>query len=114
MNRIDDIVIFNALEPKDIRLIVDIELVKLIERVQKLSYEISVTDSAKDFIAEKGYDSKFGARPLNRAIQKHVEDLIAENVVNNTLKEQDKIIIDKNEKEDALKLEVTRKTEIPS
>ena len=114
LNRIDDIVIFNALEPKDIRLIVDIELVKLIERVQKLSYEISVTDSAKDFIAEKGYDSKFGARPLNRAIQKHVEDLIAENVVNNTLKEQDKIIIDKNEKEDALKLEVTRKTEIPS
>ena len=114
LNRIDDIVIFNALEPKDIRLIVDIELVKLIKRVQKLSYEISVTDSAKDFIAEKGYDSKFGARPLNRAIQKHVEDLIAENVVNNTLKEQDKIIIDKNEKEDALKLEVTRKTEIPS
>jgi ATP-dependent Clp protease ATP-binding subunit ClpC len=88
--------------------------VKLIERVQKLSYEISITDSAKDFIAEKGYDSKFGARPLNRAIQKHVEDLIAENVVNNTLKEQDKIIIDKNEKEDALKLEVTRKIETPS
>ena len=114
LNRIDDIVIFNALEPKDIRLIVDIELVKLIERVQKLSYEISVTDSAKDFIAEKGYDSKFGARPLNRAIQKHVEDLIAENVVNNTLKEQDKIIIDKNEKEDALNLEVTRKIETPS
>jgi ATP-dependent Clp protease ATP-binding subunit ClpC len=114
LNRIDDIVILNAREPKDIRLIVDIELVKLIERVQKLSYEISVTVSAKDFIAEKGYDSKFGARPLNRAIQKHVEDLIAENVVNNTLKEQDKIIIDKNKKEDALKLEVTRKTEIPS
>ena len=114
LNRIDDIVIFNALEPKDIRLIVDIELVKLIERVQKLSYEILVTDSAKDFIAEKGYDSKFGARPLNRAIQKHVEDLIAENVVNNTLKDQDKIIIDKNEKEDALKLEVTRKIETPS
>ena len=114
LNRIDDIVIFNALESKDIRLIVDIELVKLIERVEKLGYEISITDSAKDFITEKGYDSKFGARPLNRAIQKHVEDLIAENVVNNTLKEQDQIIIDKNEKEDALKLEVTRKIETPS
>ena len=114
LNRIDDIVIFNALEPKDIRLIVDIELIKLIERVQKLGYEISVTDSAKDFIAEKGYDSKFGARPLNRAIQKHVEDLIAENVVNNTLKEKDKIIIDKNEKEDALKLKITEKIETPS
>ena len=114
LNRIDDIVIFNALEPKDIRLIVDIELIKLIERVQKLGYEISVTDSAKDFIAEKGYDSKFGARPLNRAIQKHIEDLIAENVVNNTLKEKDKIIIDKNEKEDALKLKITEKIETPS
>ena len=114
LNRIDDIVIFNALEPKDIRLIVDIELVKLIERVQKLGYEILVTDSAKDFIAEKGYDSKFGARPLNRAIQKHVEDLIAENVVNDTLKEQDKIIIDKNEDEDALKLEIIQKIETPS
>ena len=114
LNRIDDIIIFNALESKDIRLIVDIELVKLIERVQKLGYEISITDSAKDFITEKGYDSKFGARPLNRAIQKHVEDLIAENVVNNTIKEHDKIIIDKNEKEDALKLEVTRKIESPS
>ena len=114
LNRIDDIVIFNALEPKDIRLIVDIELLKLIERVQKLGYEILVTDSAKDFIAEKGYDSKFGARPLNRAIQKHVEDLIAENVVNDTLKEQDKIIIDKNEDEDALKLEITQKIETPS
>ena len=114
LNRIDDIVIFNALESKDIRLIVDIELVKLIERVEKLGYEISITDSAKDFITEKGYDSKFGARPLNRAIQKHVEDLIAENVVNNTLKEHDKIIIDKTEKDDALKLEVTRKIETPS
>ena len=114
LNRIDDIVIFNALEPKDIRLIVDIELVKLIERVQKLGYEILVTDSAKDFIAEKGYDSKFGARPLNRAIQKHVEDLIAENVVNDTLKDQDKIIIDKNEDEDALKLEIIQKIETPS
>ena len=114
LNRIDDIVIFNALEPKDIRLIVDIELLKLIKRVQKLGYEISVTDSAKDFIAEKGYDSKFGARPLNRAIQKHVEDLIAENVVNDTLKDQDKIIIDKNEDEDALKLEIIQKIETPS
>ena len=114
LNRIDDIVIFNALEPKDIRLIVDIELVKLIERVQKLGYEILVTDSAKDFIAEKGYDSKFGARPLNRAIQKHVEDLIAENVVNDTLKDQDKIIIDKNEDEDVLKLEIIQKIETPS
>ncbi|MFQ3340792.1 MAG: ATP-dependent Clp protease ATP-binding subunit ClpC [Flavobacteriaceae bacterium] len=114
LNRIDDIVIFNALDQKNIRVIVDIELVKLIDRIQKLGYEISVTDAAKDFIAEKGYDSKYGARPLNRAIQKHVEDLVAENVVNSTLKEGDKIVIDKNEKEDVLKLDVTQKIESPS
>ena len=75
MNRIDDIVIFNALEQKDIRKIVDIELEKLILRIEKLGYQVTVTDTAKEFISEKGFDIKYGARPLNRAIQKHVEDL---------------------------------------
>ena len=69
LNRIDDIVVFNPLEQKDIRKIVDIELVKLIQRIDQLGYKIVVSDPAKDFIAEKGYDSKYGARPLNRAIQ---------------------------------------------
>ena len=87
--------IFNTLEKKDIRKIVDIELIKLIERINNLGYKIEISDSAKEFIVEKGFDRKYGARPLNRAIQKYIEDLLAENVVTNKIKEGDKIIIDK-------------------
>ena len=114
LNRIDDIVIFNALEQKDIRKIVDIELEKLILRIEKLGYQVTVTDTAKEFISEKGFDIKYGARPLNRAIQKHVEDLVAEHVVSNTIKEGDLIKIDKNKKEDALQLDVNQQIESSS
>ena len=111
LNRIDDIVIFNALEQHDIRKIVDIELKVLITRIEKLGYQINITDSAKDFISEKGFDSKYGARPLNRAIQKHVEDLIAEHVVNSTVNEGDQILVNVNEAKDALELEINQHTE---
>ena len=114
MNRVDDIVIFNALEKQDIRVIVDIELEKFITRVEKIGYKLNVSDAAKDFIAEKGYDSKYGARPLNRAIQKHIEDLVAEHVVGNTIKEGDLVSIDKNKKEDALQLDVNQQIESSS
>ena len=114
LNRIDDIVIFNALEKQDIRVIVDIELKKFITRVEKIGYKLNVSDAAKDFIAEKGYDSKYGARPLNRAIQKHIEDLVAEHVVGNTIKEGDLVSIDKNTKEDALQLDVNQQIESSS
>ncbi len=114
LNRIDDIVIFNALEKQDIRVIVDIELKKFITRVEKIGYKLNVSDAAKDFIAEKGYDSKYGARPLNRAIQKHIEDLVAEHVVGNTIKEGDLVSIDKNKKEDALQLDVNQQIESSS
>ncbi len=114
LNRIDDIVIFNALEKQDIRIIVDIELKKFITRVEKIGYKLNVSDAAKDFIAEKGFDSKYGARPLNRAIQKHIEDLVAEHVVGNTIKEGDLVSIDKNKKEDALQLDVNQQIESSS
>ena len=114
LNRVDDIVIFNALEKQDIRVIVDIELKKFITRVEKIGYKLNVSDAAKDFIAEKGFDSKYGARPLNRAIQKHIEDLVAEHVVGNTIKEGDLVSIDKNKKEDALKLDVNQQIESSS
>ena len=87
--------IFNALEKEDIRKIVDIELSKLTKRIDDLGYKIEISNSAKDFIVEKGFDRKYGARPLNRAIQKYIEDLLAENVVTNKIKEGDKILIDK-------------------
>jgi ATP-dependent Clp protease ATP-binding subunit ClpC len=114
LNRIDDIVIFNSLKKEDIRNIVDIELIGLIKRVQKLGYHIEITEKAKDFIAEKGYDSKYGARPLNRAIQKHVEDLVAENVVSNSLKEGDQIVIEKNDDQEDLQLLVNQESESSS
>ena len=90
---------------------VDIELIKLIDRITKLGYKIEISNSARDYITEKGYDSKYGARPLNRAIQKYVEDLVAENVVNNSIVEGDKILIDKNKKQDNLELIVKEKVE---
>jgi ATP-dependent Clp protease ATP-binding subunit ClpC len=114
LNRIDDIVIFNSLEQKNIRKIVDIELKDLILRIQKLGYEIEITEDAKDFLSEEGFDSKYGARPLNRAIQKHVEDLIAEHVVNNSLKEGDQIIVNRNKEGKVLELEISQKSEASS
>lgn len=111
LNRIDDIVVFNNLEKTDIRKIVDIELVHLVKRVKQLGYEIEISESAKDFLSEKGFDSKYGARPLNRAIQKHLEDLLAENVVNNSIKEGDKITIDKNSDDDSLNLKLSQEIE---
>ena len=111
LNRVDDIVIFNNLEKKHIRKIVDIELIKLINRINNLGYKIEISNSARDYITEKGYDSKYGARPLNRAIQKYVEDLVAENVVNSSIAEGDKILVDKNKKEDNLELIVKEKVE---
>ena len=94
LNRIDDIVIFNALEKEHIGQIVEIELVKLTQRIEKLGYTISFTKAAKVFLSKKGYDKKYGARPLNRAIQKYVEDLLAENVVNSSIQEGDNVTID--------------------
>ena len=102
LNRIDDFVIFNSLSKEDISKIVDIELAKLITRIKKLGYSINLTNNAKDFIVEKGYDVKFGARPLKRALQKYVEDLIAEQIVNNLISEGDSLKIDHNKKQEIL------------
>ena len=102
LNRIDDFVIFNSLSKEDISKIVDIELAKLITRIKKLGYSINLTSNAKDFIVEKGYDVKFGARPLKRALQKYVEDLIAEQIVNNLISEGDSLKIDHNKKKETL------------
>mgnify|MGYP002632270651 FL=1 len=94
LNRIDDIVIFNSLEKENIGEIVEIELEKLFNRVTKLGYNLTLTKEAKAFICDKGFDKKYGARPLNRAIQKYIEDLLAEQVVSNKIKEGDAILLD--------------------
>ena len=110
LNRIDEVIIFNNLEKKDIREIVDIELSKVIERVNGIGYKLEVKSNAKDFLTDKGYDKKYGARPLNRAIQKYIEDLIAENVVSNQIKEGDIIEIDWIKKQNSLSLKIKEKT----
>jgi len=81
LNRIDDVIVFNSLTKENIFKIIDIELRSLFKRIADLGYTINLTDEAKDFIADKGYDSNFGARPLKRAIQKYLEDPIAEEIL---------------------------------
>ena len=104
LNRVDDIVIFNALEKEDLMKIVDIEIEKLAKRITKLGYQMEVTKKAKEFLGEKGYDKKYGARPLSRAIQRFVEDLIAEEIVSNNIKEGDHLNLDWDGKSEQLSL----------
>jgi len=81
LNRIDDVVIFDSLDREDIHEIIDIELSYLYDRIRNMGYKIVVTPAAKDFIVEKGWDAQFGARPLKRAIQKYIEDVLAEEII---------------------------------
>ncbi|MFM6954616.1 MAG: ATP-dependent Clp protease ATP-binding subunit [Sphingobacteriaceae bacterium] len=94
LNRIDDVVVFNSLGKEEIFKIIDIELNSLFGRVSDLGYQIKLTDAAKEFIADKGYDANFGARPLKRAIQKYLEDPIAEEILKGELHEGDMLEID--------------------
>ena len=94
LNRIDDVIVFNALEQEDINKIIDIELEKLLKRIDGLGYNLQLTKDAKNFIAEKGFDKQYGARPLKRAIQKYIEDALAEEIITSKLKEGDNIVMD--------------------
>ena len=91
LNRIDDVVMFNALDKDNIKGIVQVELQKLLDRMKGLGYSLRITDKAKDFIAEKGYDKQFGARPLKRTIQRFIEDEIAKKIVLGEVREEDTI-----------------------
>jgi ATP-dependent Clp protease ATP-binding subunit ClpC len=102
LNRLDDVIVFNSLAKEDIHKIIDISLAKLLGRVKTLGYTIEITDKAKDFVAEKGYDSKYGARPLNRAITKYMEDPIAEEILKAELAQGDVILIDYEEGKEEL------------
>jgi ATP-dependent Clp protease ATP-binding subunit ClpC len=104
LNRIDEIVIFNSLEKEDLRKIISIELEKLKSRVKELGYDIKISTKAVNFLCKKGYDKKYGARPLKRAIQNYVEDLIAEEIVQSKLKKGNNIRIDWDGKSEKLNL----------
>ena len=106
LNRIDDVVLFNNLKKDDIIRIIDIELIKLYDRIRQLGYEIEMDEEAKLFIADKGFDEKFGARPLSRAIQKHVEDPLADYIINARINEGDTILISLSEDKSAVDVHV--------
>lgn len=97
INRIDDIIVFNALEKEDINQIINIELEKLYSRIKDLGYTIALSDKAKEFIADKGFDKQYGARPLKRAIQKYVEDTLAEEIITSKIGSGDEIFMDLEE-----------------
>jgi len=108
LNRIDDVILFNSLTMKDIHKIIDIELEGLYARVKELGYKLNISKEAKDYIAEKGYDSKFGARPLKRAIQKYLEDEMAEVIIKASISEGDEIKIGYDKKEDKIKIDFVK------
>ena len=115
LNRVDDVIMFNSLSKENINQIIDIELASLYARVEGMGYKIKLEESARDYIVEKGYDSQFGARPLKRAIQKYVEDPLAEHIINATLSEGDSInlVFNEEKKEIDVKIVKARKKKKP-
>ena len=112
LNRVDDVVIFDSLQKEHIFKIIDIELKKLFKRIDDLGYHIKLTDEAKDFIAEKGWDPSFGARPLKRAIQKHLEDPLAEEIIRSKVSEGDVIEVGYEKDAEEITIKVIRKDEL--
>jgi len=111
LNRLDDVIVFNSLTREDIHVIIDITLSKVFSRITTLGYKIELTEKAKDFLAEKGYDSQYGARPLNRAIQKYLEDPIAEEILKGDVHEGDTILADYKEGAEGLEVKNKKLTE---
>jgi ATP-dependent Clp protease ATP-binding subunit ClpC len=108
LNRIDDVILFSSLKREDIHRIIDLELGALIKRIEGLGYGIEITDKAKDFLVDNGYDEKYGARPLKRAIQKHLEDPMAEQIINAQMEEGDLLKASYRKGNDELKFEVVK------
>jgi ATP-dependent Clp protease ATP-binding subunit ClpC len=106
LNRIDDVVMFNQLDKKHIHQIIDIEIKDLYDRVEALNYKLKISPAAKDFLAEKGYDPQFGARPLKRAIQKYLEDEMAEIIIKASITEGDTISVGYDKKNEKLQIRI--------
>jgi ATP-dependent Clp protease ATP-binding subunit ClpC len=108
LNRLDDVIVFNSLQREHIHQIIDITLKKVFDRITQLGYLVELTDKAKDFLSEKGYDQHFGARPLNRAITKYLEDPVAEEILKGEIEEGGTIVADYDGKGDNLTLKVKK------
>jgi ATP-dependent Clp protease ATP-binding subunit ClpC len=114
LNRIDDVIMFNSLSKEHIFKIIDIELQHLYKRINELGYKLNLSDEAKDFIADKGYDQNFGARPLKRAIQKYLEDALAEEIVKAEMTEGDVLDVNLDKEKGELKMTVTKAAAPPT
>ena len=113
LNRIDDIVMFEQLGRDEIREIIEIELSSFYRRVEALGFELKLSQEAKDFLADKGYDPAYGARPLKRAIQTYLEDVLAEKLLSTTSKSgHDLLVVDKNSVGDGLEVRVEEKVAV--
>ena len=108
LNRVDDMIMFRSLTREDIHKIIDLELDKLILRIKSLGYNLALSEKAKDFIVERGYDEKFGARPLKRAIQKFIEDPLAEGIINHNMSEGDTVVMDCEDGKEELSLQIKK------
>ena len=108
LNLLTEIVIFKPLAKESMHSIVELELKKVSDRLIEKKLKLDVTDEAKEFLIEKGYDEKFGARPLKRAIQKYIEDPLAEEIINSNLQEGDTIVLDFETGGDVLKLSIEK------
>lgn len=109
LNRIDDVITFNSLDKDDINKIIDIEMATLVKRVNEMEFELEVTKIASEYIAEKGFDPAFGARPLKRAIQKYVEDVLTEEIIQSSPEKGSKLILDYKKDEDKMFVTVKKK-----
>jgi ATP-dependent Clp protease ATP-binding subunit ClpC len=110
LNRIDDVVMFNSLSRENIHEIIDIELIGLYNRVKIMGYELKISAQAKDFIADKGFDVQFGARPLKRALQKYLEDPMAEIIIKNSPQPNDVIMAGFNKKTEVITFKIQNKS----
>jgi ATP-dependent Clp protease ATP-binding subunit ClpC len=108
LNRLDDVIVFNSLKREDIHKIIDLSLGKLFTRITALGYTVELSDKAKDFLAEKGYDQQFGARPLNRAIQKYLEDPVAEEILKGDVEQGGTILADYSGEGDVLTIKTKK------
>ncbi|WP_258100981.1 ATP-dependent Clp protease ATP-binding subunit [Marinoscillum pacificum] len=109
LNRLDDVIVFNSLEKEHIHQIIDISLEKLFKRIVDIGYNVELTKKAKDFLSDKGYDPQYGARPLNRAIQKYLEDPVAEEILKGEIQEGDTLVADWDGKAEELHFKLKKK-----
>jgi ATP-dependent Clp protease ATP-binding subunit ClpC len=111
LNRVDDVVVFNSLTKEDIIQVLDIRMVKMLARISDLGYKISLTKAAKEWLAAKGFDAEFGARPLQRALQKYLEEPLAEEILKGNVKEGSEIKVDHKKDTEELKISVAKPKE---